>query len=200
MANTASFSFDPVTINAKAGEVFPVDILIYTGSEKVVSTDVFVNYDSEKLSALPNKKPRIESGELFQKTDAKLVSPGKLYLYGLNENITNANSTNGKIATIYFQAKKSGKTELNFDCISFQEHSSKIIKNDENFSNIVNCQVSRSHNTIIDIDAGKDVLGASIGPSAAFNPYFVAALLLCALMGAIFLRYNRLTKKLKNDS
>jgi len=192
MANNASFSFDPITINVKAGDKFPVDILIFSGSEKVISSDIFIDYDSEKLTALPHETETLQSGGLFQKTDAKIISPGKLYLFGLNENISISNPANGKIATVYFQAKSSGTTELNFNCISFQEQTSKIIKNDQELSNIVDCQASRSHNLVIKIEPSSDILGASASNLPGANYYLITAILLAGLVGILLLRYKKL--------
>lgn len=197
---TASFSFEPVNITASAGDVIPVDIMIYSGSNPVISTDIYISYDPSLLSIASPQNPEIKKGELFQSVDAKVIQPGNLYVYAINPSADLKQVTNGKVATIYFQAQKAGQIDLRFECVPFMTQTSQIIRNDEDLTNIINCTSTRSHTSSVLIHDRTEVLGVSVGQNIQSNwGYVVVSLLMIILTAILFMRYRKLMKKLKTQ-
>ncbi len=197
-STTASFSFEPVNITASKDDLIPVDVLIYSGTDPVISVDTWISYDPSVLSIASPESPEIKKGEMFENVSAKVISPGNLYVYAINQSPSLKQVTNGKIATIYFKAQKSGQTELRFDCIPFNTQTSQIIKNDEELSNIINCTTTRAHTATVTINNQSNVLG--ISASNAMQPrwgYVIVSVLLLILTVVLFMRYRKLMNKLK---
>jgi len=195
---TASLSFDPVNITASAGDIIPVDVMIYSGSDPVISTDIYISYDPSVLSIASPQNPEIKKGELFQSVDAKVLQPGNLYIYAINPSPDLKQVTNGKIATIYFQAQTSGQIDLRIQCEPFMTQTSQIIRNDEDLTNIINCTSTRAHTSSIAIHDQTEVLGVSVSNNIQSNwGYVVISVLMLVLTAVLFMRYRNLMKKLK---
>lgn len=194
MANTASFSFQPVSQSVTAGDVFPVDVLMYTGSESVVSSDVWISYDPKMVTPVIEGKDGIVGGEFFAVTEAKIISPGNLYIFALNTVQGASAEANGKLATIQFRAETSGTTELSFACIPFQKKTSQIIRKDASLTNIINCTSTRTHTSELTIEPG-NVLGAS---TTVYTPMLPMSLIIMGafFFGILYFRYKRLAKRL----
>jgi len=198
MAPIASFSFDPISITAKAGEIVTIDVLMYSGSDPVISSDVWISYNPEKLTPITEGLSDVKGGNFFQITDAKIVSPGKMYLYAINQSPSAANIANGKLASISFMAREAGSTDLRFDCVPFQKQTSQIISYDAELSNIINCTTTRAHTASITVEKAGNVLGASTQNS--YQTWYIAlAVLFVLFTGVLFLRYKRLSRNLKTS-
>lgn len=195
---TASFSFEPVNVTVSKGDIIPLDVMIYSGDDPVISTDAWIAYDPTMLSISTPQNPELIKGELFQSVDAKIISPGRLYIYAINPSHTEKKETNGKLATVYFKAEKSGQVELRFECNPFSTQTSQIIKNDEELNNIINCTSTQSHTSTVTIGNSGSVLGVSVNKTMTTNlGYVVATILLLILTGVLFMRYRKLMQKLK---
>jgi len=195
MTNISSFSFDPISATVTEGGTLTVDVLMYSGSDPIISTDVWISYNPEILTPITEGEQAVIGGDFFQITDAKIVSPGKMYLYAINQSPANVNTTNGKLASIRFKARKTGTTELHFDCIPFHKQTSQIIKYDAELSNVINCRATRAHSSSVVVKS-ENVLGASTQNSYQTG-YIVLAILLVVFTGVLYLRYKRLGKHLK---
>lgn len=195
MAPIASFSFDPITTTAKEGDTLTVDILMYSGSDPVISSDVWISYNPEILTPITEGSMDVQGGDFFQITEAKIVSPGKIYLYAINQSSSKADIANGKLASLSFKAQKAGTTDLHFECIPFQKQTSQIIRYDPELTNVINCTTTRAHTSTITVGAG-NVLGAST--QVSYQTWYVGlAALFAVFVGVLFLRYRRLENKLK---
>lgn len=193
---TASLSFDPVSTSVKEGDVIPVQILIYTGSENVMSTDVWISYNPDYFIPAPTKQSVIEAGTLFQKVNAKVISPGSLYVFGINESASST-PANGSLATFFLQAVKSGSSEIRFQCNESGTLTSQIIKQNESLDNIINCGRTTSHTAQIAIKANSSVLGASTASQSLNSWLFVGfGMVLGMMVALLIIRYRRLQKLL----
>lgn len=196
----ASLSFEPSQLSVSAGGVVPIDVHIYGGEDAVISSDVWISYDPSLLSV--NKSsgtPNFEKGPLFENVQAKSIAPGSLYLYAINGNSTDKNIS-GKVATVYFTAKRGGQTELRFDCVPFGEKTSQIIENSAELNNVINCNLTRAHTSSINVTSQNNVLGATT--SNPFMPpllYLGVGLLIAFLAGILLYRYRQLSKQLSQE-
>lgn len=155
-ATPASVSFDPSTSQVKINDIVGININMYTNNESVASADIKIHYDRNLLEPIVDQT---KNGSIFQKVDAKIISPGILYVYGIQENKELMQPAQGTVATINFKAIKEGTAQLTFNCDPVQNTTSQIIKNNAEFENIINCTSTLSHRAEIVIAKGS-VLGA----------------------------------------
>jgi len=97
-------------------------------------TDVYVSYDASVLKATA-----VSAGSLFPYVFNDIATSGKVYIAGTVTDPASSISTSGTVATITFQGLKDGTTTLSFDCST-----SKIVKDDTQATNILNCSQNGS--------------------------------------------------------
>ncbi len=187
----ASLSFDPSDIKIKKGQEIQVNINMFTGNEAVASTDVMINYDTSLLEPIPSAT---KNGTIFQTIDTKVITPGKLYVYGVQENKNEFTAAQGTVATITFKALISGDTQLSFDCNPVIKNTSQIIKGNNTFENIISCTSTIAHTSSISISEGS-VLGAYTNEK--LNTYTaIFGILVAVFTFLLFVRYQRLQKNI----
>src|SRR3989338_3370318 len=192
MNTPASLSFEPTSITASQGDQIPVDILIYSGNDSVISTDVYITYDPQLLEVTE----RIDGGDLFQSVGVKQIAPGKAYVYCINIDIAQAKPAEGTIARIYFQALSSGTTKLQIDCVPFSKQTSQIVSQQEELTNIIHCDSTRTHTSTMTI-SGDSVLGVSTQNTVSQYQWHIGAVVLVAILTAtLYMRYRKLTKEI----
>lgn len=159
MANNTSFSFSNQNISVSSGEIFTVDVMMYSSEKPIVSFDAYLLYDPNILS--PKNLSDLGQGSLFNDIGAKIISPGKIYLYGINDATIKEESI-GKIATLNFEAIQTGSTRISFDCDELSKESYAVIVDDENLSNVINCTATNTHSLPVMVKEanGSSVLGA----------------------------------------
>ena len=108
---TASLSFDPGTISTKVGSVFDISINIFTDKEAVLSTDAWITYNPSLVEPILS----IKIGDTFKNVDAKIISPGRLYVYGINTDKSLQSPANGTVAVISFKSLKQGSNQFLFE-------------------------------------------------------------------------------------
>lgn len=195
MNTPASLSFEPTSITASQGDHIPVDILIYSGTERVISTDVYITYDPQILAVTE----QIDGGDLFQSVGVKHIAPGKAYVYGINLDVAQAKSVEGNVARIYFQALSSGTTKLQLDCVPFSQQTSQIISQKEELTNIIHCDSTRTHTSTVTVD-GNSVLGENTQNLLGGYIWHISAAVLVGILTAIlYVRYRKLTKEIKTQ-
>ncbi len=135
----AYLRFDPNSVNSSSGNSFDVKVVLEPGNDQVYSADIYVIYDSSLL-----KVTNVKAESLFSTVSHDESTSGKIYIAAMVNDPTQSISTAGAVTTITFQALKDGSEELSFDCAN-----SKIIKNDANATNVLNCsQNTKSSITI----------------------------------------------------
>lgn len=197
MTQIASFSFEPVVKTVSQGDVVAVDVMMYSGDTPVISSDVWISYNPELLSIQNPQSPDIEKGSLFQNVNARTIAPGSIYLYGIQNSKTSTSAANGKIATIYFKAEKSGQALLRFECVPFSKQTSQIIESNAELTNIINCESTRSHTSTVTITSDNSVLGASTSRMGiSLVSMLVVGGILAILIGLFVYRYRKLAREL----
>ncbi|MDA1316543.1 MAG: cohesin domain-containing protein [bacterium] len=194
MDTPASLSLGPTSISASQGDQIPVDLLIYSGNNKTISTDAYITYDPQILEITT----QIDGGDLFQSVGVKQITPGKAYVYGINLDLAQAKPMEGNVARIYFQAISSGTTKLQIDCVPFSEKTSQIVSQKEELTNIIHCDSTRTHTSTVTI-SGDNVLGTSTENMFGLYKWHISAAVLVAVLTAtLYIRYRNLTKQLKS--
>jgi hypothetical protein len=192
-AEPASISFDPIEIQSKTNEIITVDVNIYTADTPVASTDVWVRYDPRYLEPLVDTTKK---GNLFNTIDTKIVSPGNLYVYGVQQDTSQSESKKGKLATLSFKALSSGQTQLSFECVPFKKQTSQIIKADSQLTNIISCPATVTHTAQVTISADSSVLGENTRMNSIMRiASGTGAIIIALLTGYLFMKYQRLRKR-----
>lgn len=131
--HAATLNFNPSSVNTQQDGTFSVDVTIDAGTEQVTGTDIYVLYDPQYLQL-----QTVTAGSFFPKSD-NLPSSGKLYVWGVIENQGEYKSGQGVVSTLTFKMLRGGNTTVTFQCNSANTETSKILKNDINATNVINC-------------------------------------------------------------
>lgn len=194
MDTPASLSLEPTSISVLQGDQIPIDLLIYSGKNTVISTDAYITYDPQLLAITE----QIDGGDLFQSVGVKQISPGRAYVYGINLDIAQAKPAQGSVARIYFQALTSGTTKLQIDCVPFSEKTSQIVSQKDELTNIIHCDSTRTHTSAVTI-SGDNVLGTSTQNMFSTYKWHISTLILIAILTVIlYMRYRKLTKEISS--
>ncbi len=148
----ASLKFDKGTVSVSNGGTFQIAVTVDPSPDNVSSTDVYITYDATAL-----KPTTVTAGSLFPTVTNDISTSGKVYIAGLVNDAASSISTSGTLATITFQALKEATVTLSFDC-----NSSKVVKNDINATNVLNC--SQNGSSTVTIGAGSSS-GATATPA-----------------------------------
>lgn len=192
-AMPASLSFNPTDIKTKKGQEFQIQVNMFSGNEAVASTDVMINYDHTLLTPVTEKT---QNGSIFQTVEAKILMPGKLYVYGFTEHKNEFSSAQGTVATISFKALQNGQTNITFDCNPQIKNTSQIIAANSSFENIISCIATGAHTSQVTVHDG-NVLGTYTDTYGQLHTYTaIFGILVAVFTFFIFTRYQRLQKNI----
>jgi len=191
-ASPASLSFNPVSQIIITGQTVSVAVNIFTNNQAVASTDVWIKYDPAVVQPVTNS---IIKGSLFEKVEAKIVSPGKLYLYGVRKNPVASTALIGTVATIKFKALREGKTDLSFECSLFKKQSSTIILSDRSLANIISCESTITHSAQITVRGGS-ILGVNTSHSPISPLYLAVGAVVFIITCVLYYRYRSISSSI----
>lgn len=131
VVQAAALNFDKTTVSVGNDKTFQVAVTVDPGSDALSSVDAYVTFNSDILIVT-----EVTAGSLFPTVSHDESTSGKVYIAGMVNDPASSITTSGTLATITFQTAKTGTgtVSLSFDC-----NTSKIIKNDINASNLINC-------------------------------------------------------------
>lgn len=148
--NAGFLKFDQSSYDLAVGDTFDVQIIVNPGSDQITSIDSYVTYDSAIINATS-----VTEGSYFPTVLNDLTS-GKVYVAGLVNSPSDFKTGTGTVATISFEALKEGTTELVFDCNGQATVTSKVIKNDINSTNVIECSQNGTATVTIGVGATAD--------------------------------------------
>lgn len=158
-ASAATFSFDATSYRPNVGGSFDVGVNLDAGSDQVTSTDIYVTFDANLLTA-----QSVASGTYFPSV-ANNISSGVVYIAGLVNDVATYKTGSGKVATITFKANAAGSGTIGFDCTQ-----SKIIKNDVNATNVLQCSQSAPATLTVGGGGGGGGGGGTAAPTPTALP------------------------------
>ncbi|CAN5242633.1 hypothetical protein BH09PAT2_BH09PAT2_07830 [soil metagenome] len=132
-ASAATLNFNPSSVSTQKDGTFSVDVVADAGTEQITGTDIYVLYDPQYLQL-----QTVTAGSFFPKSD-NIPSTGKLYIWGVIENQGEYKTGQGVVATLTFKTLQGGNNTVRFDCNLSNAETSKILKNDINATNVINC-------------------------------------------------------------
>lgn len=137
--NAAYLKFDKTEVSANVGDTIQLQVIVDAGSDEINSTDAYILYDATVLKA-----DSVAAGTFFPTVSEDITTAGKVYIAGMVDDPASSKTGSGTVATITFKAQKDGSTKLTFDC-----GSSKIVKNDINATNIIECTKNGTADVVV---------------------------------------------------
>ena len=131
--SAASLKFDKTSASVDVGGTLSVGVIVDAGSDEISSTDIYVTYDASFVEA-----QSVDAGSFFP-TVTNNISSGRIYIAGMVDDPASSKTGSGTVATITFKGLKNGSGAISFDFTS-----SKVIKDDINATNIMDCNANGS--------------------------------------------------------
>ncbi len=142
-----TLDFDPDSTEVGVDQTFTIDINIDAGTDQIASTDIYIDFD-ETLVELDT----VTDGDYFPDVSNQPLT-GRLYIAGLMENPGEYKEGTGNVAKVTFRAIALGSTSISFDCDDTESETSKIVQNDANATDIIDCDALTSHTVTITAEA-----------------------------------------------
>jgi uncharacterized protein YdeI (BOF family) len=168
------FGFDKASYSVDKGKTVEVKVTVDGGIDNLSSVDAYILYDSTIVTATS-----VAAGSFFPTVLNDITTAGKVYIAGMFDDPATSASGSGTVATISFQGQKDGATKLTFDC-----NSSKIVKNDINATNIIECSKNGTSDVVI---GGSYLTTPAPTPSILPKTGFFENVVKFAVPGAILL-------------
>ncbi|OGK38405.1 hypothetical protein A3F03_02290 [Candidatus Roizmanbacteria bacterium RIFCSPHIGHO2_12_FULL_41_11] len=158
----AQFSILPTSVTVRRDAAFTLEIYSQSGLENVSGEDVYISYDPQflEINKTPDLQYDITTGSIFPKIGS-IIGANYIYLYGVHDDKNTTQKANGLFAKISFKAKQAGETTLALICAPGSATSSKIIRQDNKLTNILECANASNNQLTVKI-APPDVLGTSV--------------------------------------
>lgn len=131
--SAATLKFDPTSITATNGNTFEVDIIVDAGSDQIAGTDAYIQYDNTLV-----EPSEVVPGTFFPVVSNSTTSE-QVYINGVVTDPTDFKTGSGILATVTFRMLSDGDGTLSFYCDTSQPNTSKIVKNDVNATNVIEC-------------------------------------------------------------
>lgn len=141
--STAFLSFDPTSKKVQASESFDVKVMVNTAGSETLSTDAYVIFDGDKVQAVS-----VQQGDFFPSVGST-ISNNSVILRGMVTEPASFRKGTGLLATVKLKAIKQGVASGRFYCDLQAGDTSKIIQNDIDAQNIINCSGNNTFNVTI---------------------------------------------------
>lgn len=129
----ATLKFDKTTFTLNPGSTVDLQVMVDAGSDQILGVDSYVAYDPAYF------EPQNVTNGTFFPTVLNNTFSGKVYLAGIVNDPATFKTGSGTLATVTFKALKNGTGTLSFYCVDGANDSSKILKNDTNATNVIQC-------------------------------------------------------------
>lgn len=143
-SNAAVLKFDPTSATASVDGTFDVDVVVDAGTDQISGTDAYVKFDPAIVEA-----QTVTKGSFFPSVN-NTIETDQVYVNGVVTDSTDFKTGSGVLATITFKVKSTTPGTLSFYCDLTQNDTSKIVKNDVNGTNVIEC----SSLTLFSINGG----------------------------------------------
>ena len=161
--HAATLDFAPDSTTVAPDGTFDVQVNVEAGTQQVAGTDIYVTYDSAYLELQP-----VTNGDYFPKVDSS-TDTNRLYISGIIETAGDYKTGSGTVATIKFKALQEGTTTLTFDCDTSQTDTSKIVQNDVDATNVLDCAALQSHTVTITASADASATSTELPQSGVYE-------------------------------
>jgi len=143
-----AFVFEPSSTAVKKDQTFDININIDPVGEQVAGADIYLDYNAELLTL-----ESVTAGTYFPLV-ANVPASGRLYISATVANQGDSKTGTGTIATVVFKASEVGTANISIDCDPQKTDSSRMVKDDINATNILNCSLLKPH--VVTISAANE--------------------------------------------
>ncbi len=164
--NNLLFDTTSKTVQMDATLEVPINIHTDTGTA-VIGTDIWITVDESYLDV-----QSINPGSYFPTVTGQRTTVGKIYIAGILEDTTSTVTGDGNIATVLFTPKKTGTTQITFDCQgNTVSDTSKININFSNPQNVIDCSSTKSNVLTVTIgQTGEEATPTPVGGAGDATP------------------------------
>lgn len=156
-AEAATLKFDPTSSAISVGGSATPKVTISSGDVQIAGSDIYIVYDPAYL-----EPQTVTAGDHFPIVTNN-VTPGKVYISAVVDNSSQYKTGDGTIATVSFKGLKNGTTTLTYYCDLTKNDTSKIVKNDINATNVIECGTLGTHTITIGDGGGTITPGGTNG-------------------------------------
>lgn len=142
-ASAATLKFDPTSSSTTVGGSISPKVNVSSGDVQIAGTDIYILYDPAYL-----EPQTVTPGDHFPIVTNNFNS-GKVYVSAVVDNSSQYKVGEGTVATVTFKALKNGTTTLTYYCDLTKNDTSKIVKNDINATNVIECASNGIHTVTI---------------------------------------------------
>lgn len=157
----ATLKFDKTTVTTDLNQTIDLQVVIDAASDQILGVDSYIVYDPQYF-----EPQNVANGTYFP-TVLNNIFSGKVYIAGIVNDPSTFKTGSGTLATITFKALKNGSGNITFYCVDGANDSSKILKNDTNATNVINCAGNGS--TSFTIGTGAAAPGPSNTPAPTIS-------------------------------
>ena len=129
----ATLKFDKTTVTTDVNQTVDLQVQIDAASDQILGVDSYIVYDPQYF-----EPQNVANGTYFP-TVLNNIFSGKVYIAGIVNDPSTFKTGAGTLATITFKALKNGSGNITFYCVAGASDSSKILKNDTNATNVIDC-------------------------------------------------------------
>lgn len=141
--SAAILKFDPTASSTTVGGTVTPKVNVSSGDVQIAGTDIYILYDPAFL-----EPQSVTAGTHFPIVTNNITS-GKVYISAVVDNSSQYKTGEGTAANVTFKALKEGTTTLTYYCDLTKNDTSKIVKNDINATNVIECAGNGTHTVTI---------------------------------------------------
>lgn len=146
--SAAMLKFDPTASSTTVGGTVSPKVNVSSGDVQIAGTDIYILFDPAYL------EPQTVAGGTHFPIVTNNFTTGKVYVSAVVDNSSQYKVGEGTVATVTFKALKEGTTTLTYYCDLTKNDTSKIVKNDINASNVIECGANGTHTVTIGTGGG----------------------------------------------
>lgn len=145
-----NFAFDTTSKSVSVDGTLEVPVNINTDDGvHVIGADIWMTVDESYLEV-----QSINPGSFFPTVTGQRLPGGKIYMAGILEDTTSTLTGDGNVGTILFTPKKTGTTQIRFDCQGNNvSDTSKININFANPQNVIDCSSTSANVLSVTVSA-----------------------------------------------
>lgn len=161
--SAASIQFSPQTTTVAPNSTFTVDVNVDPDTEQIAGTDIILLFDPQFLEI------QSVSSESYFPIVNNVPSTDKVKITAVVNNPGEYKSGVGTVSKVTFKALQEGTTTITVDCNLTDSETSKVVKNDANATNIIDCSANGDHRVTISASAANNGNGSNNGGNSNGN-------------------------------
>ncbi len=156
-SNGSFLQFDPASQTVKVGDQVNVKVVVNTAGHQTLSSDAYVLYNNTNLQFVS-----VQNGDFFPSVTFT-NSSSSIVVRGMVTEPASYREGIGILATITFKALQNGTVPLSYYCNTQAGDTSKIIENNIDAQNIMDCAANQTATIIVGSGGGTTI---SPGPTS----------------------------------